>query len=196
MPRTKMWKIDLSEVPPDRRNDPRFIALYARLQSDLSDDRQIEAISIHEAAHLAYFTKAGSADFSIKGPRIVYGAQKDVFEDYGASVRFAGRDDAIISRLSPNEWVYLYSLGCAAGGVAARKLASAADGGDGDDFDNLRHFCTKISSKNPGVILDPIVLWETAQKDVSMQLDDKVRCDYVRGAAKMIDDLLSQESEG
>src|SRR5690348_2215075 len=134
-------QIDISDVPEDKRTDPRFVSLQSSLQRGLSDERWVNAFCIHEAAHLFFFTKAGSTGPVLKGPRISYNAERDGFDGYPASVQFAGKDDAIIGSLTIGQWVSLYSLGCAAGGVAARELASAPDGGDEEDFQMLCNFC-------------------------------------------------------
>jgi hypothetical protein len=84
---TKPLEIDVSKVPLDKREDPRFVAIFNRLRDLISNDDSLEEICIHEGAHLFYFTQSGLAEFGIEGPFISYDAQNDTFDFSGATAR-------------------------------------------------------------------------------------------------------------
>jgi hypothetical protein len=190
--RLVVWRIDVSEIPNERKSDPRFIALSAGMTAGLADARMRRAVSVHEAAHLIYFTKAGRTGHSVAGPRIVYDATKDEFSGYGASVQFTGNDDALLAKWNVSEWVSRYACGCAAGGIAARKLTGVSDGGDEDDRDNLKTFCAAIVNRDPDIQLDVDRLWFGAQQHVSQELENPKALQIMIQVATELDQALTK----
>jgi hypothetical protein len=165
-------QIDISEVPQDKRNDPRFIQRYATLQNLMSNLGWVKAFCIHEAAHAFYHLRAGALKVIFIGPRLSYDSQKDDFTIYPASVkREGGLDQQYLARVTIGEWRNAFARACAAGGVAARKLTGiSGDVGDEEDYQRLCEFCDAIEVKDPTTAVDHQALWRQAQNDVEKDL--------------------------
>src|ERR1700728_2553553 len=82
-----MVKIDTSEVPSDKLNDPDFLQLYAQIEFVINDPKWRHAFSIHETGHVIYLTRAGCKEFLYLGPRIVYDPEKNEFNGFPAAVQ-------------------------------------------------------------------------------------------------------------
>ena len=153
-----MWRIDISEVPSEKRTDPRFLELCKRIQN--SDPRQIKAVCVHEAAHGIYLRRAGAIDLRRRGTLVGYDVQHD---DFFIS-------PAAVAPIFPTPWnarldeVARYH---AAGGVAMRTLTAETDVGDEKDLESLREFCNDFF---PAQTANVHHHWQRAQSEVERDL--------------------------
>jgi hypothetical protein len=169
-------EIDISQVPEDRRNDPRFLFLLADMQRGCADPRLVRAICIHEAGHVFFLGHAGFINPSVCGPRIIYDPIKDTFDAQGSIVKFSDWDKQYVAALNSSDWLGRVAKGYAAGGVAARVLASSVDRGDGDDRENFNAVFAMIRAKIPAMTLTADWLWAEAQRAVEADLrNDKIK---------------------
>jgi len=185
-------------VPEDKLSDSEFIALRDSLQGALADPQWQRAFAIHEAAHVVYFPRAGANNPRLTSANITYDSQKDKFNGYAGAVSFDGRDQAVIARLTIDQWLTAYAMACAAGGVAARLLTDAPDGGDEGDFDNLCKFCDALEGQNisPGKTINRTDLWIAAQDAVRKELTENAQIRaLVEQAAEIVHKDYSRESE-
>jgi hypothetical protein len=192
---SKPWKLDVSAVPEDKLHDARFISLRDSLQAALADERWKRAFAVHEGAHGVGFALVGRINMTIANARITYDQAKDMFDGYAASVTFDGQDQNILGRLTLSQWISGYAIACAAGGVAARVIAGAPDGGDEGDYDNLREFCKVIAATKSNIQLDPLALWKSAQDAVRTQLSDAAYRQQVEKVADVVYEHFAAEAE-
>lgn len=128
---SRIVQIDISQVPEEKRNDPRFWARLAAMQQDLLEPKKIHAVCVHEAAHAVFRILAGTKQLpSATGPRISYDAAKDEFNGTMASIKFEDRN---VGDIPADKWFDYITKSYAAGGVAARVLANSVETGDDDD---------------------------------------------------------------
>jgi hypothetical protein len=183
---SKPWKLDVSAVPEDKLNDPRFIAERDSLQAALANDHWKRAFAIHEGAHLAYFPRIGRTNPTLESARIEYDPVLDKFNSYAGAIAFSGQDDSFLAKLSVDQWITGFAMACAAGGVAARMLVGAPGGGDEEDYERLCQICDELEKQNPKANIDRLKLWKGAQEEVRKEL---IRPDIqavVRQAAEII----------
>jgi hypothetical protein len=166
----KTIQIDISDVPEDKRTDPQFLALLADMQKRCTDQRLVNAICIHEAAHVFFLAQAGLDKPTAQGPKIFYDQIKNQFDAHGSSVKFNGRDQNYIDKLDSYDWLGRLAKGYAAGGVAARVLANSEDRGDEDDRANFDKSFAKIKSQNPTLTMTSDEFWAAAQASVEKDL--------------------------
>jgi hypothetical protein len=162
-------KIDITQVPDDRKNDPRFKHEHAKLVTIYSDPDKINNIAVHEAAHAIYLERAGTVNIKFHGPRIEYNVIGDIFDSCSAYVQGGGYDG---NHQLNEEWVLAIAKAHAAGGVAALKLTSVGVSGDTGDRDLFENACDKLCSTGSITITDRDALWTLAQNEVENELLD------------------------
>jgi hypothetical protein len=174
---TGMWKINISEIPDSKQSDPRLPEVQRLMSDDLDNPLWMEALCIHEAAHVVFFAKAGAGTPRIVGPKICYDEQPDRFIPLLATVEYDEPDTEVEMKLNDDGMLLIMrARGCAAGGVAAREMTGMSRVGDAKDFENVRKYCEDISAEYPAnVPLDPAAIWENAQAEVSERLTPVVR---------------------
>ena len=74
--------IDVSSVPEHRRNDPRLLQLRNEMQAAMSNPTFLDALCIHEAAHLEYAVRFNVPVTNHQCPRIEYDSDRDNFDGY------------------------------------------------------------------------------------------------------------------
>ncbi len=163
-------RIDTSQVPQDKLNDPRFVQLRSEMEAVLRNPRWVRVLCAHEAAHAIYFLRAGITALTFVGTRILYDAQRDLFSGHMASVQFSAFDRDLLPRINISEWILATAKAHAAGGVVVLKLTDAPDTGDEEDYEEFAAFCDTICAKHPDTTIDPSGLWRLAQDAVGKDL--------------------------
>lgn len=168
----KTVNIDVSQVPKSKRTDARFLFLLADMQQACADDRLVNAICIHEAAHVFFLGHAGFMDPVACGPRILYDPVNDDFDGHGSSVKFDSFDQEYVKTIDSRDWLGRVAKGYAAGGVAARRLANSVDTGDADDRENFNAVFRKVKADNPSMTWTADSLWAGARIAVETDLQN------------------------
>jgi hypothetical protein len=168
MPNTAIT-IDISEVPPNKLNDPDFINLRTQIELVLADPQWLQAFSVHETGHWIYLQRVGVTDFLFFGPRITYDPTTNQFDGYPASLQ------PQVGNVDPDnfdfvKWIFDLTKGFAAGGVFSRELTAAPDSGDEEDRQNFEAICNVILQQMPGMSLNSDALWVEAQEAVKQEL--------------------------
>jgi len=161
--------IDTSQVPQDKLTDARFLSLHAEIQGALNHLGYVNAFCIHEAGHMIYFSKAGFAEFDFHGPRIVYDSERDDFDGYPAAIQ-PKPYNIDFSNMDIQKWLSTVAQAHAAGGVFARKLANARDGGDEEDRQHFDNMCGVVQRQIPNIEIDREASWRGAQDAVLKDL--------------------------
>jgi hypothetical protein len=81
----KPLEIDISKVPLNKRDDPRFVTMFNRLRDVISNPESFEDICVHEGAHLYYFTQSGLVEFRIEGPVIFVPELGSIISAFGTN---------------------------------------------------------------------------------------------------------------
>lgn len=139
-------RIDFEQVPKERRGDPRFVGIRARINATYSDPNLIQQIAMHEAAHAIFLEEADTVGIKFFGPKIFYDSTKENPFDYqNASTKGSGRGG---KQSFDAAWILKGAKACFAGGVAVRELMGVSDGGDATDTGLFDAFCdTLLASK-------------------------------------------------
>jgi hypothetical protein len=161
--------IDTSQIPQDKLTDGRFQSLHTQIQAALNHMGYINAFCIHEAGHIIYFTKAGVTDFDFYGPRIIYDSQRDDFDGYPAAIQ-PKPWNADFLNMDIQKWLNTVAQAHAAGGVFARQLSNAPDGGDEEDRQRFDNMCAIFQRQVPDVTIDLEDSWKEAQDAVMRDL--------------------------
>jgi hypothetical protein len=181
-------KIDTSQIPPEKLTDPLFLLNLADVQAKLNDPNEIQAICIHEAAHLFYMTKAGMKGPEFSGPRITYNAQTGKYDRYGASVRCPNRDEKHLSTITVGQWAFQIAKAHAAGGVASQILAMRpkTDSGDSEDRENFNRAYAKLCFEFPDQTISADEMWKEAQRIIGLELQEAARRELILSMAELI----------
>jgi hypothetical protein len=123
--------VTLPGASPERRDalDRVVHQAQARLQKQMNDPDHRTRVCIHEAAHEAYFYRAGAKEVHRFGPRIVFPSKS---EDRRPFVAGAG-----VQAISYHQDVPVlaqFLKAAAAGGVAVRVLLGSKQAMDKEDF--------------------------------------------------------------
>jgi hypothetical protein len=167
--------IDVSQVPEEKRDDPRFQRCLFEIENMLADGRFQNTISVHEAAHVIYFEQAGFTNPVFSRTRILYDpSQDDPYPVYIAEVKFGTENvnrDSLRDYSALQYWILDVSKAHCAGGVAARKIMNElGDVGDQRDYENFLSFCDGVCAVRPDIPIDRDVLWKCAQDEVKQDL--------------------------
>jgi hypothetical protein len=168
--------IDTSQVPQDKLSDPRFLSLHSQIENVLKDERFVNSVCVHEAAHVIFYEKAGFTNPSFAKTRIVYQeSQEDPFTVFMAEVKFNTENvdrESLKGDYEFNMWILAVSKAFCAGGVAAKTIMQAGDVGDAQDHVNFLRFCENVCA-NSNIPIDRKVLWKCAQDDVRGELEQQ-----------------------
>lgn len=180
-----MWRIDQTQIPPDKRYHPEVLKLLDSIEN--TDPLLTTAICVHEAAHGIYMRKAGAIDLRFKGMTIFWDASKGEFDIAAAAIAPTFGDDWKISE----DNIDMIARYHAAGGAATITLTSEVNPMDRDDLDKFRKVCSSI----PNAILDADKLWREAQAHVlsELQRDHKLKKEIWRLEKEFKTWLLSAE---
>jgi hypothetical protein len=185
-----MVAIDTSDIPQERRDDPRLFNLKNRMQIGLSNPVIQDAMCLHEAAHLLYATQANAPIRGYKGPYITYDSKRNEFDAYTFSVIIDTVTKEAL-KMDRKELILTRSKIFAAGGVASRELTDILnfmpDAGEGADRVNFEAFCAAAGLHIPA---ERETTWLWAQDQVRQHLRvQKVR-DVLWALAAEIKPLL------
>jgi hypothetical protein len=162
--------IGISQVPAEKQNDHRFLALCGKLRLAFSSSSYVEAFCVHEAAHGIYFLRAGATRLIFGGPTISYDTGQDTFTANAASITAVGYSDEFLGRIGIREWISAMARGYVAGGVAARILAKVPNDGDEEDHRSFLALCNAICAQNTEFTVDRPAAWKQAQDEVAREL--------------------------
>ena len=159
-----MIPLDKSEIPPEKRNDPRLAEWEEAVSKGIQNTSYRVGVCLHEAAHAIYLERCGACCVTLHVAVALYDAQSDRYEASVAAVRPSfGKERALVDL---DELARAY----AAGGVAKRLLIAddtwMEEGGDQTDF---RIFAAEASKS--GLPVEEISRrWEQAKRDVEKDL--------------------------
>ena len=150
------------------QGDPRFLAIWQKIQKLYSNPEFGRKVCLHEAAHAHFMEKNGVPHVTFHGPIITYNPITDEFEPEGAFV-----DGGITPHVQTTEKSILeYAKEATAGGVAVTKFMPVEKAGDNLDFQ--RFLATFYAIATPEVLqLNPEKIWKDAQDGVNAELDDE-----------------------
>jgi hypothetical protein len=168
-------KIDISDVPVDMRDDPRFTSLLAEMQAAVDDPKWQAAFSIHEAGHKFYIERMGVTNFKYIGPRIIYDTTAADFIGYPAAVQAVDSPSPITAEgFDLSKVLVNLAKTKAAGGVFSRCLTGAPDHGDEEDRAEFARACEmlrdKLKEKMPGIQIDEDAAWQQAKDEILKDL--------------------------
>ena len=157
--------INIDDISDGQRGTEKFKRAYQEMYAQLTAPGFAHVLSCHEAAHLFYFTKAGTENYEPFPAKLYYDPTTD---DYGgtlASVQLLDLKPPTTEE-QVNEWLWMVLKAHAAGGVIARKvMPSLPDYGDEVDKSRFVSLCMKMN-----VTADADGLWKQAQDAVSKEL--------------------------
>jgi len=170
-----MIVIDFSQISAlGMMEDPRFLWCFGDLARRLSDDSEIEATCIHEAAHVIYLEELGITTFQYHNPRVIYDAHE---RQCAIEMAAISADIPLITATTPMEksaLLILVSKYFAAGGAALLKLTAKKDPGDTKDFqdfqERLKILGPKKFNESPAFALH---MWEKAKDTVTKEIEDE-----------------------
>lgn len=160
--------IDVSELTEAQKATEGFANTYTGMMKLYNQPGFITALCAHEAAHLIFYERMGSIPFETVRPKIHYNDSMSRFEGYMAGIKPQLPD---CEPRKWREWVSAKALGCAAGGVVARRLFPHADGGDFEDKRLFIQECADLVRHSGGISINAEEVWAWAQQEVSRQLD-------------------------
>jgi hypothetical protein len=176
--------IDLSQVPRHLHKHPEILRLSEAARISLDNPEFVDAVCIHEAAHVRYYLRAGIEEFDYLGARITY----DSGEFCLLMAGIQAKSEAI--RIGPGvvvtELVTLMAAVSVAGGVATRVLATVPDVGDEADKQVFKRFCDNLG------ISEAVRLqyWEIIETSVMRELQSEELQQTIRAKAREIRPLL------
>jgi hypothetical protein len=181
-------EIDISQVPVDKRLDPRFIAKFNALTSCFSNSETFKEICIHEGGHLFFFLRAGAIDFKIDKPAITYRGSTDCFDYVAATVRAVTWSESFLQQPNLNKIYHMASIGVA-GEIATITILNRAGGSTGD-VEAFTQMCRQagISQNQQDQI------WLNAQNHVRQEMEkDEVQTGVIL-ASEEIERLIIEPS--
>src|SRR5258708_2062596 len=113
-------EIDISKVPIEKRNDPKFLELSRQMRDALENPRWKAAFCIHEAGHKIYLSRFGITQFIFIGLYILYDTARDDFYGYPVAVK-AEPVPLTAEGFNIERWLVSVAQAKAAGGVFARR---------------------------------------------------------------------------
>lgn len=158
--------IDISSVPEDRRNDSRLLQLRNEMQAAMSNPTFLDALCIHEAAHLDYAVRFNVPVTNHQCPRIEYDSERDDFDGYPFALMMEVINEEA-TKLDKRQVLFTRALISASGGVAARELKGVTDGGDEADLQIFNLVCDAVGLP---LVEDRTALWRWAQDKVREEL--------------------------
>lgn len=174
-------------ISQQQKATSKFQSFYQCVLTQINVPGFIDVLCAHEAAHLFYFTIAGTTDFAPCPTTIRYDSEIDDYVCDLAAIKIL----KMTMWTEGNFWDWFHKIACAhaCGGVVARKLMPSTDGGDEDDRERFKQLCEHISNHSPSIPaaeLDFERWWKQAQDTVTKMLDDpKIAGEIKRIAAAL-----------
>jgi hypothetical protein len=167
--------IDISSVPVDKRQRPDFVNLYSQIQAAINNPAWVIAFCVHEAGHKIYISRFGVTGFQFLGPRITYDPRQDTFDGFPAAVTTTTPPKPLTAvGFNFDQWLAGIAQTKAAGGVFARVLTPAPDGGDEDDKEEFLDACISLHTAMPNLYFDEESVWQEAQEAITKELRSPV----------------------
>jgi hypothetical protein len=157
--------INTDDISDEQKGTEKFKRAYQEMYAMLTAPGFAHVLACHEAAHLFYFTKAGTKNYDPFPARLYY---DPAIDDYGGTLASVQPLDLQPPKTAEqvNEWVWTMLMAHAAGGVVARKLMpTLLDHGDEDDKIRFVSLCKRMNLSD-----DPEDLWKRAQDAVFKEL--------------------------
>jgi hypothetical protein len=174
-------EIDISKVPLDKQQHPRFLEIYTRICNEMSQRESFEEICTHEGAHVFYLQQGGATRYVIDQPWISYDSKTEAFEYAGPSVRAVEWDEQF-SKLNELAKLHRMAIAGVAGELATLALLDRGRGTDSGDRQAFRNICEKTAQ----------LIWEAAQKHVRTELQNPDTQAAIRLAAKGVEKRLRE----
>lgn len=143
--------VNVDQVPEDKRDRPKFIALRDDMEKGMSDPETVKSICIHEAAHLLLALQLKMSVQGLEGPRILYDPITDDFVGLAAEVQIQVIENSIEE----------CAMMLAAGGVASIDLAPSLGPGNEGDIARYHQLCDQVSVTDPAKRADT---WQKAEQ--------------------------------
>jgi hypothetical protein len=173
-------KIDLIQVPRDKRRHSKYLSELADLRGLLSQHEFLDLFSLHETGHIIYFERAGVTQFDYIGPLIAYfpgtAERADDFLGQWAAVKpnnFVEPPRADEDSEGLTKWLLDHAKGYAAGGVVSRKLTTTSYAGDRRDRRQFGELCNAAYNADARRFMDVEGMWVDAQEKIEKDLNDR-----------------------
>jgi hypothetical protein len=168
-------EIDISSVPAEKRNNPQFTGLLARMQAAVDHPLWQAAFAIHETGHKFYLERMGITKFKFSPPRITYDPVKDNFDGYPASVQALDQPTPLTN---PNfdraRFIVDLAKTKAAGSVFARELTGVPDQGVEEDRSSFAQGYSMLQSRFKQHNLPDLPI---SEQEAWNQADEEIRKD-------------------
>lgn len=177
-----MFEIDLTGVPPNKRNHKRVLDAVAEMRYRLSHPSVVEGVCIHEAGHFFYYMRAGAKPEGIQydKSRIVGDPDTPNFEKLAASIRATSWEPNVANQTSEHR-VYAMAVVGVAGGIATRVLTKLTDLGDIGDYERFQIICEKT-----GLTKNCDAFWTKAHEFVDLEMQKEDVQNAIRDTAALI----------
>ncbi len=161
--------INTGGISDEQKATEKFRSAHRDMLAQLTAPGFIPVLCAHEAAHVIYFTIAGTKYFEPRPATIVYDSTIDDYAGHLAAVQILDTPPFVQGQF----WEQFEKLARAhaAGGVVARKLMPTSDGGDKNDKDRLKAFCDQLSA-DPNFSIDFEDYWKKIQDSIIRDLED------------------------
>lgn len=183
-----MIKINTDGISDEQKATCKFQSAYNDMMAQLTQPGFIDVLCAHEAAHLIYFTRAGTKEYDPLPPTLTYDAAKDDYTGHFAAVKIYDLPPWTPGKFT--EWFSFIARAHAAPGLVARKLMPSSDGGDSNDKARFKTVCDKINQADSNAKIDFEWWWnhglETAEKDLEhpdamkgiLEVAEKLRSEF------------------
>jgi hypothetical protein len=158
--------INTDGITEEQKATEKFQSAYREMLAVLSAPGFIPVLCAHEAAHAIYFHIAGNKQFEPRPSRIYFDPAINDYAGDLAAIQLLDYPAWTPGKF--DEWLFNTARGHAAGGVVARKLMPASDGGDRDDEKRFKDLC----NKDPKVKIDWEYWWKLAQEAIAQDLEN------------------------
>ena len=142
-------RIDVSQIPQDKQNDPRFLEEVKSLRDELSVPGAIKAACIHEVGHLIYFRLLGESLnippnlFCFVGPSVTFEPNKNTANPFDHFIAATGTPFGADDLDYTDKTLLNLAKACFAGGVFAQVLTTGSLRGDDDDRRRFHRYYDK-----------------------------------------------------
>lgn len=136
------FSFDKSRVPTERLFDPRLLEAERVILAAMKDPRARILNCLHEAAHGAYYRRAGAKGLIYHGLFATYDEKTDSFQFGELGIQADFGSPGVVNSMIEVARYYV------AGGVAVRRLTSSPDGRDSQDRNDFFSF---VRSREPSM---------------------------------------------
>jgi hypothetical protein len=160
--------INTDTISDEQKATEKFQSAYREVLAQLAAPGFIPVLCAHEAAHVIYFSIAGTKAFEPRPATIYYDPTIDDYSGHLAAVQILDIPPFVQGKFW--EQFDKVARAHAAGGVVARRLMPASNGGDKDDKDRLKVMCEELSA-DPNFSIDFEDYWKKVQDSIVRDLE-------------------------